>query len=272
MTNLLQTPQGHYTGWRPSPPDPRDITTQVEPAEPALNDTYDPRGETPPILNQLELGACTANATMRAIRYAFMQAGADPGDFSRLWAYAQTRYHEGGWDQFAQDSGAYGRDDFRIARHLGLVLEDVWPYDISKFNDKEIFQGVKKTISPDQRYFIDQYSHPHPDFDTFRAVLKSKKIIAFGFNVYESFESAETASTGIVTLPQRGEKLLGGHEIAIEGYTWIKNQPYFICPNNWGTEWGDDGYCYFPVEYMFGFGTSDFRVVDSIKTQAEGVN
>lgn len=260
----------HYTGWKPSPIDPANKVTEVDVAQ-AFPDTYDPRGETPEIYNQLELGSCTANATMRAIRYEFIKADADPGNFSRLWAYAQTRYLEGGWDQFAEDSGAFGHDDLKVARHTGLILESSWDYSDYKtsFNDKATFEAAKE-ITNTQRYFIDEYSHPHPVLDNFKRVLSSKKIIVFGFHVYESFESEQTAADGIVQTPVRGEQVLGGHEIAIEGYTLINGKDYFICPNNWGTDWGDKGYCYFPADYMFGFGTSDWRVVDSIKTTVGG--
>lgn len=260
----LVLPSGRYTGWKPSPVDPRNKITQIPEVAPPKE--YDPRGETPAIVNQLELGGCTANATERAFRYAFIvAANFDPGAFSRLWIYAQERFREGGWKQFAEDSGAYGHDAFKVARHAGLILETVWPYDDYKetFNDREVFQHAKSTTTA-QRHFIDSYSHPHPDLATFQAVLSSKKIISFGFTVYESFESDAVAKSGIVPLPQRGEQ--GGHEIDIEGYVTLKGTPYFLCANNWGTEWGDEGYCYFPLEYMFGYGTSDWRCVDSVKS------
>lgn len=268
MTNLLQTPQGHFTGWRPSPVDPRDHVTVTN--ELAPPDEYDPRGETPAIDNQAELGACTANATTRAFRYAFTLADADPGAFSRLWAYAQTRYLEGGWKQFAEDSGAFGRDDFKIARHLGLILETDWDYSDYKdtFNDKSLFQSLKNKVLSTERYFLDSYSHPHPDALTFQQVLSSKKIVPFGFPVYESFESESTARTGIVSVPRRNERVIGGHEIAFEGYVKLNGKRYWLAANNWDVTWGDKGYCYFPDEYMFQYGMSDYRVVDSVK----GVN
>jgi C1A family cysteine protease len=256
----------HAYGWRPSPPDPRNYITEIPEATPPKE--YDPRGETLPILDQAELGACTANATMRAIRYAFLIAGADPGDLSRLWAYAQTRFMEGGWKQFAEDSGAFGRDDFKVARKLGLLLEDVWPYDDYKstFDDEELFKGLKKTIPVGARYFIDTYSHPSPTPAAFEAVLSSKKMVPFGFPVYESFESAAVAKTGIVPVPGPREQLLGGHEIAAEGYVYISGKRYWLCPNNWSEDWGDKGYCYFPDELLFGHGASDWRVVDAVRS------
>ena len=39
-----------------------------------------------------------------------------------------------------------------------------------------------------------------------------------GIAVYESFESEEVARTGIVPMPSSGEKMLGGHAIAVMGW------------------------------------------------------
>jgi C1A family cysteine protease len=69
-----------------------------------------------------------------------------------------------------------------------------------------------------------------------------------GFTVYESFESAEVARTGIAPLPDPDERVLGGHAILVIGYDLDKK--LFICRNSWGTDWGDKGIFYLPFEYL----------------------
>ena len=69
----------------------------------------------------------------------------------------------------------------------------------------------------------------------------------FGFFVYEGFESPSTARTGIVDMPQPGERLLGGHAVMAVGYD-DKSQR-FIVRNSWGTGWGMKGY--FTIPYMY---------------------
>jgi C1A family cysteine protease len=51
---------------------------------------------------------------------------------------------------------------------------------------------------------------------------------------------------------------LGGHAMCCVGYDMEKQM--FIVRNSWGTEWGDNGYCYFPFEYLVYFG-DDFWTV-----------
>ena len=94
-----------------------------------------------------------------------------------------------------------------------------------------------------------------------RAVLSNNQTIAFGFTVYESFESQEVAKTGVVPLPSRGEKTLGGHEVLLVGY--LKDQPnYGLVRNSWGDGWGLGGYFLMPWAYLMDANlASDFRTI-----------
>jgi C1A family cysteine protease len=97
--------------------------------------------------------------------------------------------------------------------------------------------------------------------DAFKAALSNRQTCAFGFTVYESFESAEVAKTGIVPMPDRGEKVLGGHEVLMVGY--LKDEPnYALVRNSWGTGWALDGYFLFPWAYVLSPQlASDFRTI-----------
>jgi C1A family cysteine protease len=80
--------------------------------------------------------------------------------------------------------------------------------------------------------------------------FSNQRTIAFGFMVYESFESSGVARTGIVPMPKRGEQVLGGHEVLAVGF--LKSEPdYVLVRNSWGSRktggrgWGIDGSGYF---------------------------
>ena len=52
----------------------------------------------------------------------------------------------------------------------------------------------------------------------------------------------------IVPMPQPDETALGGHSMSVVGYSLLSEN--FLCKNSFGTEWGDDGYCWLPFEYV----------------------
>lgn len=71
--------------------------------------------------------------------------------------------------------------------------------------------------------------------------------IILGIDVYESFLSVDAANT-VVPMPAENETLLNGHAIILVGYSTIKQQ--FLAKNSFGTDWGDQGYCWIPFEYV----------------------
>ena len=86
------------------------------------------------------------------------------------------------------------------------------------------------------------------NLDQLKANLINGYPVAFGFVVYESFESEEVAKTGFVPMPQPNEKVLGGHAVAMVGFDDTKK--LFIVRNSWGNTWGDKGYFYMPYDYV----------------------
>lgn len=238
-------------GWRPSLPDHRDLV--ADPAGVKILPEVDPRNELPPVYDQGQLGSCTANAVAAAIEYDARLGGRDIGGTpSRLDIYWQERQLE--HEPAGQDTGAYGRDGFRAAHGTGTIPEKAWPYDVAKFS----------TAPPHlvaQRHKIGAYKSVLRLTSAFKQVLSNRQTIAFGFTVYESFEGADVAKTGLVPVPTKAEQVLGGHEMLLVGY--LKSEPkYAIGRNSWGTGWGLSGYCLFPWAILLNPGmSSDFRTI-----------
>jgi C1A family cysteine protease len=69
-----------------------------------------------------------------------------------------------------------------------------------------------------------------------------------GISVYESFKKRNVARSGIVPMPRRGEKHLGGHALLVVGYDRRRRQ--FLVRNSWGARWGLGGYCRMPYAYL----------------------
>ena len=243
----------HHYGWKPSLPDLRDHIADT--SELKILDEVDPRAELPDVFDQGQLGSCTANAVAAAVEYDAKLNGSDPGFLSRLWIYFYERKLEGAPTD--QDTGAMGRDGFKVCHKLGVPLENDWPYDIAKFSEQP-----PDSLDPEARHHrISNYRVVPRNLDAMKAVLSNRQTIAFGFTVYESFESPQVAQTGIMPLPSRNEQTLGGHEVLLVGY--LKNEPnYGLVRNSWGTDWGMQGYFLMPwAIFMDTHLSSDFRTI-----------
>ena len=88
----------------------------------------------------------------------------------------------------------------------------------------------------------------------------------FGFQVFESFESQEVASSGIMPMPQANEKIVGGHAVLAVGFD--EKKQIFIIRNSWGNKWGNKGYFTMPYEFINNTDYCfDFWVVQRVKDQ-----
>lgn len=255
MTELadLPTRQVRRYGWKPSLPSVDLAVADVSGL--AVLPEVDPRSEMPPVFDQGELGSCTANATAGAFEFDSILDGQDSGPLSRLFIYYGERKIEGVLGQ--GDTGAYGHDAFTVAR-AGICKETDWPYDISTFEGPiphaaALDEGHYKLTKPVKTV-------PRSE-EAMKAALSNKQTIAFGFTVYESFESAQVAAHGLVPMPKKGEKVLGGHETLICGY--LKDEPHYaLVRNSWGNGWGIGGYFLMPWAYLLSSNlASDFRTI-----------
>lgn len=259
-TTHTRTRVEHAYGWKPSLPDFRNIPADTSGL--TILDERDPREEMSDPYDQGNLGSCTGNAVAAAFEY---DLSLDGEDFmpSRLMIYFGEREIYG---TIEYDSGAYGRDGFRVLRKQGVASEEDWPYDIAKFRERP--PEIAYTAAADHR--IGQYKHPGLNMAlsaeerqrSLMAVLSNQQTVAFGFSVFESFESLDVERSGIVPLPSAKEKLLGGHEVLLVGYITYKGTLYALVRNSWGTEWGLGGYCLMPWQMILDREiTDDFRTI-----------
>ena len=81
-----------------------------------------------------------------------------------------------------------------------------------------------------------------------RTCLANGFPFVFGFTVYSAFESAAVAQTGVLSMPDKKEKVMGGHAVMAAGYD--DSQERFIVRNSWDTNWGMKGYFTMPYDYL----------------------
>ena len=228
-------------GWVPDLPDHRDLLyNQLRAVPPSLPVSVDLRPKCPPVENQGNLGSCTANALAGALEFLELESRTPFTDLSRLFIYFNERVIE---HTVKSDSGAQIRDGIKTLAKQGVCPEKKWPYVISKFEVKPgpacYTEAKKHTITSYHRILT---------LDEMRTCLAEGYPFVFGFTVYESFESQEVARTGIVNMPESGERAVGGHAVLGAGYD--DNQRRFFVRNSWGKEWGQHGYFTIPYGYL----------------------
>ncbi len=256
---MSQIPYTPAYGWQKSPIDPRNVVTEVSDVELAFSPAeVDPRTWAPEAENQLQLGACTANAYEGLAEMWRIVMGLPVFLGSRLFTYWQERDREG---TTSTDSGAIGHDAFKNGVKVGSPRESFWPYDISRFAE----QPSPAAYAQAAEGRIASYSHPTASESVFKALFARRQGVAFGFTVYSEFESEQVAATGIVPMPAVGAEEVGGHEVVACGYL-AKYPEYVLVRNSWGPDWGLYGYFLMPWSYILSHALSgDWRTIDLVK-------
>ena len=247
-------------GWVPDLPDQRDLRY----AAPrrilaALPKSCNLRPRCPPVLDQGELGSCTANAIASAHRFDQMRQ-AVAGHFlpSRLFIYYNERSLEG---TVKEDAGAQIRDGIKTLAKQGACPESLWPYDIAKFAKRPPRAAYREA----EKHQAILYQRLTPTLRQLKGCLAEGYPFVFGFSVYESFESAAVARTGKAPLPGKDERSIGGHAVLATGYDDRRQR--FVIMNSWGAGWGDKGYFTLPYAYLTSDGLADdFWTVRRVET------
>jgi len=241
-----------WYGWIPDHPDPRDKIYKVgRRILRALPPKVDLRSQCPAVYDQGNLGSCTANAGSGIYQFNQIQQNylwrAIP---SRLFLYYNTRVLEG---TVSYDSGASIRNTIKAIAGTGMAPASDWPYKIAKFAVKPppkvyTFAANHKAVN---------YQRIVPTIDQLKGCLASNECFIFGFSVFDGFESAQVAQTGVVNLPGPNERLLGGHAVMAVGYDDTTQR--FMIRNSWGLGWGIEGSGYFtmPYDYLTNTNLSD---------------
>ncbi len=229
-------------GWIPDVPDQRDVTYRAVNIR-SLPVKVDLRAQCPPVFDQGTLGSCTANAICSAHMFSQKKSGKDvfmtP---SRLFIYYNERFFEG---TVRIDNGAQIRTGIKCIAKRGVCPESIWPYDIDRFKVRPKTQCFKEALKHQAIVYqrIDNGS-----IGALKSCLASGYPFVFGFSVYESFDSAEVTKDGLVRLPEKEERLLGGHAVVCVGYDDATER--FSVLNSYGKDWGDEGYFTMPYAYL----------------------
>jgi C1A family cysteine protease len=255
----------HSFGWVPDLPDHRDFLYAAPVVNlAALRTSEDLRPQCPKeVYDQGQLGSCTANAIAGALEFdQIKEVEATIFTPSRLFIYYNERSME---HTVNTDSGAQIRDGIKSVGSIGAPPEADWSYDITKFADRP----PKKAFDDAPLGKALQYQRVAQVLNQMKGCLASGYPFVFGFTVYDSFETDQVATTGVVPMPATTDKVLGGHAVLAVGYD-DKSQR-FIVRNSWGPGWGMKGYFTMPYAYLTDSNLSDdFWTVRLVAKAAAG--
>jgi C1A family cysteine protease len=239
--------RGRGYGWVPDVPDQRDHLYALARRRRIVPATIDLRGGCSPVENQGRLNSCTGNALVGALEFLEIKDRLRFVNLSRLFVYYNERAIE---HSTRVDAGAALRDGIKSLARQGVCRETMWPY-----------RTTKVLLKPTKRCYVEAAAHRITSYqrlssvDAMRSCLAEGYPFVFGFAVYESFESARVARSGIVPLPKPDEVVVGGHAVMAVGYDDAKRT--FIVRNSWGAKWGKAGYCAMPYDYLADRNLSD---------------
>lgn len=234
-------PEKYIYGWNRDIPDIRDKYYKQTIKNNIINDNIDLRYHCPKIYNQKELGSCVANSVIFLFefneilhddKYAF-----DP---SILFVYYNERKKQ---NTINYDSGSSIRNCIKMINKIGVCDNKLWDYNISEFNKKP----PRLCYSESKIYKLIEYYRINQNINDLKSCLNEGYPFIVGISIYQSFEHENFNKTKIIPLPNKNEKLLGGHVISIVGYD---DNYGFIMRNSWGSEWGISGYSYIPYNYI----------------------
>ena len=141
-----------------------------------------------------------------------------------------------------QGRGHHWRNALRLARDVGLVLEQSYPYEdkielLDSGNPKKEYKDLykeAKNLRAGDWGIVHNIKHVIQGFNDHAAPI----MLVSAYNYGEK-------NNGKIWKKMKGDKYLAEHALTIVGYKWNdKNYDdgYFVLQNTWGTDWNDGGY------------------------------
>jgi len=227
-------------GYIPDCGDIRDIPFMGLTAPVDLPSSVDLRPLFLPVYDQGRTGSCVAQATAAAHWFCNKQQAQEAFDPSRLFIYYEARHLE---RREKYDAGCMIRDAIKVLAKNGVCPEADWPFLI-----KNVCVHPPHSVYPDalNEQALEYYRLSN-GLMAMRQCLADGFPFVTGISLYASFQSAAVAKSGVVSMPIKGERFVGGHAVLVVGY----NDPMevFIVRNSWGS-WGQAGYFTIPYDYL----------------------
>lgn len=181
-------------------------------------------------------GACAAFSYREAMRRVLQVNKLPSFDPSPEFIYYVARANKD------QDSGLVLRDLMKAMVKFGACDQKLWKYrpgHLKKVPPAKAYKDAEK-------HQLIRYESLQQTQDDIKEAIYCHLPVIYGKAIYESFTSEETKATGIIPVPQPGEKLQGWHAQTILDY----DSRGTLELNHWGREWGKGGTNMTPWEFV----------------------
>ncbi|CAF1930612.1 unnamed protein product [Rotaria magnacalcarata] len=197
--------------------------------------------------HQQNTNSCVANALAGAYEFLIKKNTKKHVDVSRLFIYYNGRTLDNIHTYQMNDNGTYIYAAIEGLKKYGCCKEEIHLFNEAIINQK-----------PSQQCFTEGAKHRIKDAFQVRVDLNEMKgclaegfPFVFGLSLFQSFAQAQTNGGRVPTPNPTFEPKSashGSHAMLAVGYS--DQSQCFIVRNSWGTEWGDNGYCYISYQYL----------------------
>jgi C1A family cysteine protease len=231
-------------------------------AHPVTFKSIDLRQHFNAVKNQGQLGSCLAFSLTSIFEYIIKvnkvreltKNKSGEIDLSESFLYYNARDVDTTGDVSVNtDTGSRFLPAMQVLKEYGIALEKYWPYNENTFNNKPSEDAYKDALN---RRLI-KALNVNRQVDEMKSALSDGYPVAISLNLCKSFAEA---NDGFISLPTEEEiaELLAEddtnkdknsrHAMVITGFS--DDLQMFVVRNSWGTEWGENGYCYVPYLYV----------------------
>lgn len=189
-----------------------------------------------PVRDQGDEGTCVSFASVSGMKeYQEMLDYAKFIELSPRFIYSECKKIDG----MPNSEGTTLRAAMQVLNKKGVCQEKFWPYQPHQI-DK-----AKTGFAANAKKF---------QIKTYARILNLSELrlnlVTFGPCIIgvEVFEGMMTTKTGIVPMPKKNERVLGGHAICPVGYDDVKKLIKF--KNSWSDKWGKKGFGFLPYAYI----------------------
>lgn len=217
-----------------------DALEQIYEPHDVMAESIDLRDRFAPIRNQGQQGSCASFAiasVIEALRH-------DKKRYSPAFLYWTARESNAATDS---DSGATLYDVIKAAMQKGACTEDMMPYSPAIFS----IAPSDAALNEANKCRVLEAKTVEPNIKDIKSALSDGYPVIIASKIFDSF--SDTIS-GFVRHPthtelSKGERTdgHGNHAMVVCGFS--DKERVFVVRNSWGTDFGDNGYCYIPYSY-----------------------